>query len=362
MAMNSYSPTAANILASLKVRGASVTGGEGKGGYVPVLDQNGKIDVSVIPEGTIESLVQIPPLPDVAFVDLGSTVPSDRATGSIAAPFKTLQQAASDSRRYQNFLLTGGNFGDVTLTINNTSEKPKVRIFSLGSSVFANLTFDGYANGTVFEFYNISVATVLRFANNTSCTVAMFGNCSVAQIQATDEDGHVDVFVDPSVTVTSTTGSNITVRNLAAGKRIANDSSKVAGGTVTDALDRLHDRQVRIPVFTGDATGLHADTHRDVPNDEGINAYSLLTLGAELVAAINGVFHKDNDSPTYDTVTATKVAAATVVTPAAVVQKVKFGVEGDVKAVVEVDSDGFLVVVQDTQDEQDEQNEQNEEE
>jgi hypothetical protein len=88
---NALNPTAANIISSLGVKGATSEGGEGYSGYVPMLDESGKLSLSFIPQGA--AAMAMPPLHDVAFVDPGSN--SETPTGSIAAPFKTLSDAAS---------------------------------------------------------------------------------------------------------------------------------------------------------------------------------------------------------------------------------------------------------------------------
>ena len=63
--MANLSPTAANILSSLGIKGATV--GENIAGCVPVLDANGKISVNLIPEGAAK--LSVSSISNVVFVE-----------------------------------------------------------------------------------------------------------------------------------------------------------------------------------------------------------------------------------------------------------------------------------------------------
>ena len=62
-------PTAANILSSLQISGATAKGGQGAEGMVPVLNAAGKLDKSFIPLDAISQEISLPPLDRTAYVD-----------------------------------------------------------------------------------------------------------------------------------------------------------------------------------------------------------------------------------------------------------------------------------------------------
>ena len=135
-----------------------------------------------------------------------------------------------------------------------------------------------------------------------------------------------------------------TVSYLAAGDRIANAGTTVPGSKVSDALESLASRVISIPLFAARSTGIAVDgqTYESVP--PGGSIYRLSAFGISLAQAANAVFHKDGDSPTYGTVTATGLAANTVVASSVTAETLKFGSADSVKAMVTVDSDNFLVI------------------
>lgn len=338
MTANNYSPTLANILSSLKIKGASVTGGSGKSGFVPVLGPNGKLDTSTIPIDSISGMLEVPILNDIAVVD--STADASAATGSIAAPFKTL--LAASQAGFKNFLLIGGNYGDDSATLSNTVTK--IRIFSIGTSTFDTLTFSRYANGAFFELYNVIASTKMEFTSSSQCSVSLLGNGLTGKVSA-PESIDLRLFIDPTYRVDSLEGDYITVTYLAKGSRVENDSVKVPGDTVTDAIDSLSDRKVRIPNFTSDANGLHAPTYTDVSVTSLINTYELQSFGIALANAINSIFHKDGDSPIYVDVTADNMTVTNNITSRSVkTNELKLSVSGVEKAVVKIDADNFLII------------------
>ena len=110
---------------------------------------------------------------------------------------------------------------------------------------------------------------------------------------------------------------------------------------MSDALDAVGVRKVRIPVFTYDETGVHADDYVDIAASDGL--YSLLGL-ANIATAVTSVFHKNGDNVTYNDVQAADVHAGSVVAGSATTGSLGFGDEGTVKAVVSVSEDNFLEV------------------
>lgn len=333
---NRFDTTAANILSSLKVRGASLTGGRGKEGYVPVLGSDGTLDLSVIPSDSASALIDIAALRTTAFVDANASYPSGVSpTGSIAKPFKTLKAAADAG--FGNFVLVGGAFGTETVSVSN-AQHGVVRIFSLGQSTFDALTLSGYTSGTVFEFSDVSVLATLMFSGQMPCRVSLLGDGSVRTLRALNS-ASVDATVDAGFVVEDTIG-DVDIAYGASSDRIANASS-VAGDTVSDALDAVGVRKVRIPVFTYDETGVHADDYVDIAASDGL--YSLLGL-ANIAEAVTTLFHKDGDDVAYNDVQATDVRAGSVVADSTTTESLNFGDEGTVKAVVSVSEDNFLEV------------------
>lgn len=339
---NRFSPTFANILASLKISGASVTGGTGKGGFVPVLGPGGVLDLSVIPTGALHDIVDVPALPDAAFVDCSVVLtPGVEQTGSIAKPFKTMKAAAANG--FRNFILIGGNYGSDEAAwpvMSNAS----VRVFSIGSSYFQHLTFSNYASDTRFEISNVSFGN-LWFAHQNACGATFIGPGTVNMLAATYENGSLSAFIDDAYTVVGTNG-DVTTSYLASSSLVSNGSA-VAGNTVSDALDKLAIRKIRIPVFASNENGLYVASSRDVEvgNDDKYSIDGLVDGLGALVAAINNVFHKDGDDVSYGTVQATvKVAAPSVVGSSVTAGSLQFGQEGGVKAVVSVSQDNFLEV------------------
>jgi len=341
---NNYSPTLANILSSLKIKGASATGGEGKDGFVPVLDSTGKLDVSTIPLGLISQLIEIPPLTDMAVVD--SQADAAIATGSFAAPFKTVSAAAT--KGYSNFLLVGGSYGSDSVSMGSTPLGATIRIFSVGTSTFDNLTFSRCPNGAFFRFYNVSVTTKLEFSSDVNINASLLGYGVTGTVKTASENSNLKLEIDSTYRVNSidsVEGVDVTVEYIAKSSRIENDS-QAPGDTVADTLDVLSSRKIRIPVFTSDASGLHVPTTTDVSVNQLTNTYILSAFGTDLATAINSRFHKNGDSPSYNAVTANSVSVGTteLANGSVKTDELKLSINGTQKAVVKIDSDNFLVI------------------
>lgn len=337
---NRFGPTFSNILSSLRINGASVTGGNGKNGFVPVLGSDGTLDLSVIPITAMYGMVDVPALGDTAFVDHNAVeTPGVEQTGSIAKPFKTMKDASA--KGFRNFILIGsGEYGSDEVVWPVNSNAP-VHVYSLGSSTFTYLKFSNYSAGTRFEISNVSFGQLL-FAHQSVCYVSFIGPGSVNTLAATFENGSLSAFVDDGYAVAGTSG-DVTVGHLTSSSLMANDSA-VAGDTVSDALDKLAIRKIRIPIFGSNESGLYIASSYDVAvgNDDKYSLDGLeYGLGA-LVAAINGVFHKDGDSVNYADVTATGVVSSPSVSSDNITTNaVTFRRSG---ATVFVSSDNFLEV------------------
>lgn len=316
MASNTLNPTVANILSSLHIKGASVEGGASKAGFVPVLDEHGKLKVSTIPVEAISEMELDVPALNVAFVDASTT--SETRTGSIASPFASLSEAAAyeyeTGKYFTDFVIVAGSYGDEEVGIRHTTSG-KIRIFGLGSVEFTTLKFFGYKPGSIFELDNITVASQLNFAGSATTVSATFtGSGSIHSILLSEDEAALSLYVGADFSIGSVSPTeNITVSYLSGSSRVANNSTTVAGATVTDALDSLRAIKIKIPKFTADSTGIHADSssYEDISVPPGGDTYLIVGLGTTLVAAVNGTFHKDGDSPSYNEVTATAVKAAT---------------------------------------------------
>lgn len=344
MAENRYNPTFANILSSLKVKGATITGGTGKEGHVPVLNENGELDLSVIPVSSIENSLTIHPL-SIAFVDANDSRDIDNRDGSIALPYTNLSDAVSAG--FSNFILTQGGYGDARSEINNESNLT-INIFGLGDTIFSSLTLVGIKKGTVLRLYNIDIQGSLIFDSpgEKDCAIYLEGKSSVASFVSNTDP--VSIYVGAHAKITSA-GNNATVSYLSSSGRVQNDSQHVNGETVADAIDSLGIRKIKIPIFVANSRGIFVDSSASssydeisVPSDG--DTYSIVTIGTTLVAAMNALFHKNGDSPIYNDVTATNIATTNVNTTTLTTQTLNFGTTESIKAAVTVDSNNFLVV------------------
>ena len=95
---NATTPTAANIISSLGVRGAisRVPAGASASafaGFVPMLGPDGRLNARFIPDAAAQ--MAISPLTSVAFVDPDTEVEESMRRGSVVAPFKTLGEVSA---------------------------------------------------------------------------------------------------------------------------------------------------------------------------------------------------------------------------------------------------------------------------
>lgn len=342
--VNPFTPTAANVIASLGIRGASVTGGTGMAGYVPVLGENGRLDGSTFDVEELAKSLDIAPLTDVAYVDYGSehTAP----TGALLAPFKSLKDAMAEG--FQNYIIAGTPAEAEVVSVNAVTDSP-VRIFSLHETAFGNLTFTGYKSGQRFTFLNIS-ADSLVFSSESPCSLVFLGRGTIAKLvgQTTDR-------LDPSKYSISELAYSAeyeikskqyvaSERLLDISSRVANSSTEVQGTTVADATTRLSKRTITVPTFTNEKNVGLVEGQKTVevtqgPAD-GRDDYRL--TGTGLAEAANGIFHKDNDSPVYADITAATVTATDITANSVKTASMTLG-----DTTLVIDADGFLVVKED---------------
>lgn len=340
---NNYNPTFANILSSLRIKGASITGGTGKEGFVPVLKEDGTLDVSVIPVEELNSSLAVPVFEGVAFVNSNDTRSGTR-DGSIALPYKKLEYAPTS---FHNFILASGNYGTDKLEIVNTGGS-LVRIVGIGDVNFSSLTFQGYSEGTVFELYNVVVTGTLTFEENvTTSTLTLDGTSLINAVNIPNEDSVAHVRLGANCKINGFSGNGEhDVEYLASTNRIANNSTVVSGDTVTIVIDKLGSRKIEIPIFTADSHGLHVDSsdYELVTADSDRNVYSIVALGQTIADAINETFHKDGDSPYYNDVTAENITANAISTTEITTNVINLGISSESNAILKIDSDKFLVI------------------
>ena len=349
--MDNNKPTTSNVLSSLHVKGASVTGGAGKEGYVPVLGADGTIDVSVIPTEAIIDELSVKALSHTAYIDSKATGTSN---GSIAAPYKTVNAAIEAG--FNNFCIETGYYGDVTVNFNRRNQSI-VRFFGQNEASFGKLTLTGYIPGTVFVFNCISVTNSLIFADNTDCAVVVTGRCQVGKIQGAVSDPSLPdgstkyvgtLEIGPMAIVDSVINVE-TVVYIAESSRITNSTAEIRGQTVSDAIDDLSRRIIRIPVFTATPAGVESSTYVDIevpvgPDGKRTDIYDIHSLGKSIADAVNAIFHKNGDSPTYKDVSAEKIDADVINSAEISSPKINFVKNGDIKAVVTVSDDNFLEI------------------
>lgn len=343
-AVNSFTPTAANVIASLGIKGASVTGGEGMAGYVPVLNEDGRLDGSTFDVQELAKSLDVAPLTNLAYVDYGST--HNAPTGSSLAPFKSLKDAMA--KGFGSYVIVGAP-GDAENVSSSAIKSDVVRIFSTSETTFGNLTFTGFKAGQTFVFWNISANTI-AFSGESPCKVVFFGRGTVGSlVGATTDAKNPDSYSIAELAYSAEYDIQAkkyvaSERLLDTSARVANSSAEVQGTTVADATTRLGQRTITVTTFTSEKNvGLVEGTKTiEVTQGtaEGRDDYAL--TGAGLAEAANSTFHKDNDSPVYQDVTAATVTATSVTATSMETDAMTLG-----NATLVVDADGFLVVKED---------------
>jgi len=353
--MNKNNPTAANILSSLEVKGATSVGGAEQEWKLPVLNGEGVLDTSLLPIERISESIDVPTLGDTAYVDpsAGADVEGYQGTGSIVKPFRTLDEAASynaGGKTFANFLLVSGSPADYSSAHPNFATRETIiRIFSTGTVQFGSLSFDWLVPETRFILNNISVSSVFHLRTELACLVQITGASSIGTLRGSvDNSGGLpqmltDVEIDPSVKILSFTNIK-SLGYLASGIRIANGSSRVRGETVAEATDTLGNRRIRIPKFTADVYGVHIGSVEDVQADsdssDDYELHDITDIGYTLTEALNSTFYKKGDSPEFNSVTASKVRTDMLTASTSVrTEKTILG-----HTPIYVDTDNFLMI------------------
>lgn len=307
---NRINPSAANILSSLGIKGATTD--EPLEGYVPVLGPDGKLDVRFIPDSAAK--MAVPPVSDVAFVDAGT--PGDNPelrNGSAAAPYKTIAEAASnfDYDSTIALILAPGVYTDSMVTFKASAQN--VYIISIGnSSVYVNggSLAIGVGSSASVTLHDIVIDTTLSVTPGTE--IILSGKTRINTLSSSGSS----LKISSEARVDST---NVTDIELSTDSDHVANGSSVPGANVGDALDRLDARKIRVLRVSGGSSGVdEASSYVDVSAESagGFDVYDLRGMTSALVSAVKELFrrsvHVEAEDVTAGTVTAGVVSTRTI--------------------------------------------------
>ena len=345
---NALSPTAANIISSLGIKGATVN--EALPGYVPVLGPDGKLSADFIPADAAPSA--LPHLSDAAFVDPHTTVSEWIRNGSIVAPYKTIGEAArkftpsayATSEGLAAFVLAPGTYddsGNATIDFSSRSDSwhpKKLCLIGIGCCKFLNpISVSGMYSG---EQCNIVLQNVDVGANN----VTSLGSPVVTCLGKTYIGGTLLIGSGATLRLSADAYASTdagTVEYISKDSSIGNTSGVRGSATVKDALDRLDARKVRVARISGSGSGITAGSSYDVSAESagGFDVYNLSERDRVLVAAIKRVYGKFANI-NAQTVTAVDIeATGTLKAKTLSIDVLKLG-----GYYIEIDNYGYLVV------------------
>lgn len=265
--MAKFDPTAANIISSLGIKGATDKSGSEYRGYVPVLDENGKLNAQVVPAEAWS--LSIPHLSDVVFVDPNTEIDEKSQTGSIASPYSSLSAAArsfepsesaSDSNleRYAAFILAPGEYYDSVMEFSTKFIPTKVFLIGLGNCVFKESLFSVSGLGRV-----TSSNTGFYFQNITAdgCAFGIEAN-SDATVDVTVIRSHIG-YVRTNFGTLVLSADSVVDGSNATNTRYLDDAGKInngtsssealgVGSTVKDAIVGLGSRKIRVLDFSSE--------------------------------------------------------------------------------------------------------------
>lgn len=298
-----YNPTAANILSSLGIKGAALEGTIQAAGCVPVLDENGKLPASFIPEGEIQQALTVLPLNKVAFVDPATT--STVKNGSIANPFASIGAAASAG--FPAIVLARGTYSDEQITfsgIGNSSET--VYLIDLGGASFTSraMLVNGLPGTSTVVLVDVRYHGTLRFGCNVN--VVCRGLTDVLTMTASEGFSISTLSLDATSNVSSPNATTIT--SLDKASQVGYDP----GGdkNVSTALDNLKGRKVRVLNFAAGSSGLEDAGSSDVAAADG--RFDLSEHDRQLMEAANEAFLHRGEAVDFDHIVAQTVEANTI--------------------------------------------------
>lgn len=356
---NAFSPTAANILSSLGIKGVTVS--ESKPGFVPVLGSDGKIDAALIPANAAQ--LAIPSLGGVAVIDPNTDVAASVRKGSMEAPFKSLAEAAEKfvpseaayaSKRI-GFLLMPGKYEDGSVVFSilppADPEYGEVRwlpdyvyLIGLGECNFSSsVTLYGIPNGKNLFLQNIvayNAVTVMSSGVSVTCA----GKTYIGTLTAT---GSLVLGLSSESKVESTNATKVYLSDAFHVGNVPDPDGTdsypaVKGTTVGHALARLGHRKIRLSHLTVTSSGVDAGSSYDDISAEsagdGYDVFDLRSRDRTLAAAING-FVRLAKKGEFATVTAGTVVADVVKTKELSISSLSLG-----GYKLEIDMYGYLVV------------------
>lgn len=361
--MADFATTAANILSSLGIRGATVS--DNKPGFVPVLDANGKISANLIPATAAQ--LAIPPLSNVAFVDPYTTVTeySDDSTpvrlrnGSIVAPFKSIQEAAANFVPTSDAISDGriaiflapGTYSDSGIAFDRSINPLEVYFIGLGECKFGvNVTTvaitgisgprDNRTPRVVFQ----NIVTSGNISVDAAAEVVVIGKSRIHELLAASG---ASLLISSDSRVDST-GID-TVRYLSEAEwvgysRRGPSDASFRDGTVARDLDRLDRRRVRLANVTFDSSGFAIDSassYMDVfaGSSSGNDVFDLRFRDRQFVDGINELLRRGKNI-VADTVDASYIHAGTLRADELRVDSITLG-----GYKLAIDTYGYLVVL-----------------
>ena len=313
--MSELTTTAANIIASLGIRGATAT--ENKPGYMPVLGEDGKLSARFIPDDAVQRA--FPPLSNVICVDPYTTV--SVRNGSLAAPFVSLTEAAQKfsltegawDEKAITFILMPGKYTDDMLIFAEGRRPLSLNLIGLGACTIAANPFvisnleTSVGLRTCVTLQNISTSGKITVSANADVT--LLGKSRLGELAGADG---TRLFLSSESRVDSTDIETIAylTEDLCVG-----NTSEAHGATVRDALTRLHRRKLRLTQMTADSSGfaIVSSTPLDVAADSSGSDvfYDLRARDRLLVEGINRLFRSGKHNFT-DSVTAQNIVADTI--------------------------------------------------
>jgi hypothetical protein len=310
--MAEISPTAANILSSLGIKGATLQGGTAsKNGFVPTLNAQGKLDSSVIDVSGIVPEIVDTPLTKVCFVDSGFAGATNQ-NGSIKSPFESIAAAAAAG--YANIVVAGGSYADELITFSGLPANSKVTIIGLGKPVLSGRTVvNGLGGAPLISLVDLKVQGEMVFGCNASAEC--LGSTEVAVLNAGNGFEMAQLRLEASARVASTNAGGVVYIDETS--RIANNS-EVEGATAKDALNRLKGRRIKVTDATVGSNGLEYGSDRFIEaapsgSSNSFDDFDLTEHDKSLIDAANEAFLHRGEDIDFDHITARTVEADSVV-------------------------------------------------
>lgn len=313
--MASLSPTAANIISSLGVKGAAASGASppsSLAGFLPILGPSGKLDASFVPADAAQ--VSLPTLADAAYIDPQTSTGDDVRRGSIVAPYRSLGEAAASFTPslqaqmdgFVAFVLAPGAYtsaADATVAFKSSFHPKTVVIACAGQCKFiSTVAVTGLASGATVYLRDMTLPGFSAAGARVVCLgrTVVSGAVTAASL---------------SLSADSSVGGDRpgSVALLADSDRVG-DRSSLEAGTVSGAIDALAKRAIRRARLTGCHSTLSADVSNpvDVAADKN-GVYDMSDRDSMLVSAIRDLYSKvGQGSMTVETLTAGKVVTTTL--------------------------------------------------